>query len=412
MQVARLFTMMYVCARYCVILPMPAIPTLPLAFARRATQGFFLLSGVAVASWAPMIPFAKARLDLDEAQLGVLLLCLGLGCAASMPFAGHVSHRYGNRIVLTASGLVVCLALPLLAVAPSPALLGAALVVFGAGLGIVDVAMNAHAVDVEKLHGHPLMSGFHALYSIGGLVGSAATSALLGAGAPLIGCALAVCLALGAIVVTQRRQLIVLDHEPAIAQRSMFSAPPTIAVLLGVLCLILFLAEGAMLDWSAVFLRSERGFARADAGLGYAAFSVAMAAGRLLGDRFTARLGPVRIVRHGSILAAAGVVLACALPWRAASLLGFALVGLGASNIVPVLFSAAGRIPGSSAGVGIATVTMFGYAGMLAGPAAIGFIAHATSLPLALGGIAVLLALVAACASLVRRSSAPEEAVR
>jgi predicted MFS family arabinose efflux permease len=359
-----------------------------------------------------MVPYAKARLDLDEAQLGILLLCLGLGSAGSMPFAGHFSHRYGNRIVLTVSGLVVCLAVPLLAIAPSPALLGAALVVFGAGLGIVDVAMNAHAVDVEKLHGHPLMSGFHALFSIGGLVGSAAMSALLGVGAPLVGCATAVCLALGAIVVTQRRQLIVLEHEPAIVQRSMFSAPPTIAVLLGILCLIAFLAEGAMLDWSAVFLRSERGFAMADAGLGYAAFSVAMAGGRLLWDRLTARLGAVRIVRHGSIVAAVGFVVACALPWRAASLLGFVLVGLGASNIVPVLFSAAGRVPGSSSGVAIATVTMFGYAGMLVGPAVIGFIAQLTSLPLALGGIAALLVMVAARASLVGRSSRPEEAVR
>jgi predicted MFS family arabinose efflux permease len=402
--------MMYVSARCYMVLPMPAIPTLHLPAARRATQGFFLLSGVAVASWAPMVPFAKARLDLDEAHLGILLLCLGLGCAGSMPFAGHFSHRYGNRIVLTVSGLVVCLALPLLAAAPSPALLGAALVVFGAGLGIVDVAMNAHAVDVERLHGRPLMSGFHALFSIGGLVGSAVMSALLGAGAPLAGCATAVCLALGAIVITQRRQLIVLEHDVAIVQRSMFSAPPTIAVLLGVLCLVVFLAEGAMLDWGAVFLRSERGFALADAGLGYAAFSVAMATGRLLGDRLTVRLGAVRIVRDGGLVAAAGFVLACALPSRAASLVGFVLVGLGASNIVPVLFSAAGRVPGSSPGVAIATVTTFGYAGMLAGPAVIGFIAHATSLPLALGGIAVLLAMVAAFASLVGRSSAPDEA--
>jgi predicted MFS family arabinose efflux permease len=393
------------------IVPEPT-STRPLSAARRATQGFFLLSGIAVACWAPMIPYAKARLDLDEAHLGVLLLCMGLGCVGAVPLAGHFSHRYGNRIVLTVAGLVICLALPLLAIAPSPVLLGAALAVFGAGAGVVDVAMNAHAVDVEKLHGRPLMSGFHALYSIGGLVGSATMSALLGAGASLSACAVAACLALGAIVITQRRHVIVLEHTVEVAQRSMFSAPPLLAVLLGILCLIAFLAEGAMLDWSAVFLRSERGFAIADAGLGYAAFSIAMSAGRLLGDRLTARMGAVRIVRHGSVLAAAGFLLACGLPWRATSLLGFVLVGLGAANVVPVLFSAAGRIPGSSTGVAIATVTWFGYAGMLAGPAMIGFVAHATSLPLALGGLAALLALVAACASLVTRSSVPAETAR
>jgi predicted MFS family arabinose efflux permease len=167
--------------------------------------------------------------------------------------------------------------------------------------------------------------------------------------------------------------------------------------------LVVFLAEGAMLDWSAVFLRSARGFDIAGAGLGYAAFSIAMAGGRLLGDRLTAVLGPTRIVRHGSLLAAAGFLLATALPWAVTSLAGFFLVGLGASNIVPVLFSAAGRLPGTAAGVSIATVTALGYSGMLAGPALIGFIAQATSLPLALSGIAASLLVVAASAAIVRR---------
>jgi predicted MFS family arabinose efflux permease len=371
---------------------------------RRATQGFFLLSGVGMASWAPMVPFAKARLGLDEASLGMVLLCLGVGSAGAMPLAGLLSHRYGNRHVLVIGGLLVCLALPLLAMAGSPVLLGAALVLFGGSLGVVDVAMNAHAVEVERRHGRPLMSGFHGMFSIGGLVGSAAMSTLLSAGAPLTGCAVAVAILLAAIVVTQWRQLIALSDHDRAARRSMFSGSWTTALLLGALCLVVFLAEGAMLDWSAVFLRSARGFAIASAGLGYAAFSIAMATGRLLGDRITAVLGPARIVRHGALLAAIGFVLAGALPWRVSSLAGFALVGLGASNIVPVLFSAAGRIPGASPGVAIATVTTLGYTGVLAGPAAVGFVAQATSLPLALVGIAALLALVSASASIVNRS--------
>jgi predicted MFS family arabinose efflux permease len=396
--------------RSCTLSQLPLLPIAPthvrLRAARRATYGFFLLSGVVLASWAPMVPFAKARLELDEAHLGMLLLCLGVGSAASMPLAGHLSSRYGNRRVLLVVGALACLAVPLLAVAPSTLLLGAALILLGSALGIVDVAMNAHAVDVERLHGTPLMSGFHALFSIGGLVGSAAMSALLRAGAPMVGSAAALAVVLLAIVVTQWRHVIVVERDPATAQRTMFSVPSALTVVLGVLCLVVFLAEGAMLDWSAVFLRSVRGFAMSDAGLGYAAFSVAMATGRLLGDRLTARLGPVRVVRQGAIVAMAGFVIATMLPWRATSLAGFALVGLGASNIVPVLFSAAGRIPGTSAGVAIATVTTLGYAGMLAGPAAIGFVARATSLPIAIGGIAVLLAVVAVCASRVLRPAA------
>jgi predicted MFS family arabinose efflux permease len=371
--------------------------------ARRATRGFFLLCGIAAASWAPMVPFAQTRLALDEAQLGVVLLCLGVGSTLTMPLAGWITHRHGSRVVVPVSGALVCVAVPLLAFAPSTIALAATLALFGAALGMLDVSMNAHAVDVERLHDRPLMSGFHALYSVGGLAAPPAISALLGAGLPLVMCATVIAAVLLATVATQSRHLL----APAVdrsATRSMFSRPPTIAVLIGLLCLVLFLAEGAMLDWSAVLLYSRRGVALTRAGLGYSAFSVAMVIGRLLGDRVTAALGPARIVRYGGLVAAAGFVLASALPWATSSMAGFVLVGLGASNIVPVLFSAAGRLPGTAPGVAIATVTTFGYAGLLAGPALIGMAAGALSLPVALGGVAVLLVAVAASASIVRRA--------
>jgi sugar phosphate permease len=230
-------------------------------------------------------------------------------------------------------------------------------------------------------------------------------SALLGAGLPLIACAAVIAALLLAIVVTQTRHLLAPVGDRT-ATRSMFTWPSSTVVLLGLSCLVLFLAEGAMLDWGAVLLSSERGVTLDRAGLGYSAFSFAMVIGRLLGDRVTAALGPVRIVRYGSLIAAAGFVLACALPWATSSMAGFVLVGLGASNIVPVMFSAAGRIPGTAPGVAIATVTTFGYTGMLAGPAAIGAAADALSLPLALGGVAALLVAVSAGASIASRDRA------
>src|SRR6185436_5872502 len=144
-----------------------AAPSSSLARARRATAGFFLLSGIATASWAPMVPFAKARLGLDEAQLGLVLLCLGIGSVGAMPLAGHLSHRRGSRRVLLVSGAASCLMLPVLAIAPTAPAMGAALMAFGAALGTVDVAMNAHAVEVELRHDAPLMSGFHGLFSAG-----------------------------------------------------------------------------------------------------------------------------------------------------------------------------------------------------------------------------------------------------
>ncbi|MDF3981460.1 MFS transporter [Luteibacter sp. PPL201] len=369
----------------------------------RATRLIFLLSGIGMASWAPMVPYAKARLDLDDGMLGLVLLCMGCGAAGAMPLAGFLTHRFGNRDVIGVSGLLVCLALPLLTLAPSAGWLGVALLFFGAALGLVDVAMNAHAVDVEKREARPMMSGFHGLFSVGGLVGSAGMAALLKAGAPLTGSAVAVSLALLAIVLTQWRHFLVRHDEAHADTRAPFRMPGGAVFLLGFLCMVVFLAEGSMLDWSAVFLRFSRGFDASSAGLGYAAFSVAMAVCRLMGDRITARVGPVAIVRAGSLIAAAGFLAATTLPWGPAALFGFVLVGIGASNIVPVLFSAAGRLGGASPGVGIAIVTALGYAGMLAGPAGIGFAARLSSLPLALTGVAGLLVIVSLCASIARR---------
>jgi predicted MFS family arabinose efflux permease len=375
------------------------------AAARRATRLTFFLSGMAMASWAPMVPFAKARLGLDDAQLGLVLLALGFGAMAVMPLAGFLAHRFGNRKVIGISSLLVCIAMPMLTLAPTMAFLAVALLFFGATLGVVDVAMNAHAVEVERLGERPLMSGFHGLFSVGGLAGAAGMSALLQTGAPLLACAAAVALLLAIIAVSQWRHLLVQVHDEATAKHSIFVRPKPIVLLLGVLCFIVFLAEGSMLDWSAVFLRDVRGVDASRAGIGYAAFSIAMATGRLLGDRITAHVGPMAIVRIGGLLAASGFLLATCVPWAPAALIGFMLVGLGASNIVPVLFSAAGALPHTSPGITIATVTTLGYAGMLAGPALIGFAAHATTLPLAMSGVAILLIGVAACATIARRGA-------
>jgi predicted MFS family arabinose efflux permease len=399
--------------------------------ARRATQGFFLLAGIAMASWAPMVPFAKARLALDDGALGLILLSLGLGSAAAMPLAGWLGHRHGVRGVLAIAGLLTCLALPLLALAPTAATLVAALLGFGAAIGVVDVAMNAHAVDVERRYARPLMSGFHALFSIGGLCGSAGMTGLLAAGVPLGLAATGVAGLLVVIVGSQWRALLgahaapttadavaadagVATRAPRMPESSRDAAArliPPRALVLGALCLVLFLAEGAMLDWSAVFLRAERGVAIDHAGFGYAAFSIAMASGRLLGDRGNAALGPrgpLHIVRWGSLLAAAGLALATLTPWPATAFAGFVLVGIGASNIVPLLFSAAGRVAGTTAAISLAIVTALGYAGLLAGPAAIGAVAHVTNLPLALAMVSGLLLVVALAAPVVLPRQVPD----
>ncbi|MBB5357987.1 putative MFS family arabinose efflux permease [Rhodanobacter sp. ANJX3] len=370
-----------------------------------ATRLIFLMAGFAMASWAPMVPYAKARLHLDDADLGLVLLAFGGGSMLSMPAIGWLAGRYGNRRVIGAAGFLMCLALPVLALVSTLPLLAVGLLYFGAMLGAVDVAMNAHAVDVERLQGRAMMSGFHGLFSVGGLVGAAGMSAMLASGLPLLACALFVSLAIAVIVFSQQASLLrgAAATRGAAAPAFVFRLPRGLLLLVGMLCFVIFLAEGSMLDWSALLLRDFRGTAAASAGIGYACFSVAMAVGRLTGDRLVARLGPVWTVRAGAALAAIGFLIAALLPWEATALLGFVLVGLGAANVVPVMFSAAGRLPASAPAVSIAAVTTLGYAGLLLGPALIGFVAHATTLPAALACVAALLLLVAASARVVRR---------
>ncbi len=385
--------------------PYDAVGGRALQKAALATRLIFLMAGFAMASWAPMVPYAKARLHLDDADLGLVLLAFGGGSMLSMPAIGWLAGRYGNRRVIGAAGFLMCLALPVLALVSTLPLLAVGLLYFGAMLGAVDVAMNAHAVDVERLQGRAMMSGFHGLFSVGGLVGAAGMSAMLASGLPLLACALFVSLAIAVIVFSQQASLLrgAAATRGAAAPAFVFRLPRGLLLLVGMLCFVIFLAEGSMLDWSALLLRDFRGTAAASAGIGYACFSVAMAVGRLTGDRLVARLGPVWTVRAGAALAAIGFLIAALLPWEATALLGFVLVGLGAANVVPVMFSAAGRLPASAPAVSIAAVTTLGYAGLLLGPALIGFVAHATTLPAALACVAALLLLVAASARVVRR---------
>ncbi|HEY0587240.1 MAG TPA: MFS transporter [Pseudoduganella sp.] len=347
---------------------------------RLSTRLAFLTAGLAMSAWAPLVPYAKERLQLAEGPLGLLLLCLGLGSLLAMPLTGALAARFGCRKVVLWSALVVSLALPGLALAPTPFLLGLVLFVFGASLGTMDVAMNVQAVIVEKASGGALMSGFHGMFSLGGFAGAGSMALLLWHASPD------------------------LLHEPEARgdDTPAFVMPHGAVIFIGALCFIVFLAEGAMLDWSAVFLTAERGLEEGRAGLGYAAFAVAMTVGRLTGDRVVGRFGGRRVLLAGGLCAAAGFFTAVFSPTPAVALAGFVLVGLGASNIVPILFTAAGNQRAMPASLAIAAITTIGYAGILAGPAMIGFVAHLSSLDLAFSVLGGALLLVAASSRLVR----------
>ncbi|MCK3852306.1 MFS transporter [Pseudomonas sp. W2Jun17] len=372
-------------------IPTPA-PVIPGRLEQMSTRIAFFIAGFGIAAWAPLVPYAKARADLNEGTLGLLLLCLGVGSIIAMPAAGALASRYGCRLVLTAGTLMICLALPMLATVSSIPLLIAGLFLFGAGLGTVDSTVNLQAVIVERASGKTMMSGFHGLFSLGGIVGAAGVAGLLGLGLSPLQATLVVVAIMVVALLKAAPHLLPYGSE---SSGPAFAVPHGVVLFIGCLCFIVFLAEGAVLDWSAVFLSAERGLDEAYAGLGYAAFALTMTAGRLTGDAIVRRLGATRVIVIGGTLACVGLLIATLLPAWETALLGYALVGAGCSNIVPVLYTAVGKQKVMPEHIAVPAITTLGYAGILAGPAVIGFIAHGSSLSTAFVLIAVLLAAVA-----------------
>ncbi len=383
------------------------IPAEQVLRARLATQLVFLVCGLGMASWAPMVPYAKDRLALNDADLGLLLLLLGAGAMLMMPTSGWLVSRIGSRMVMALATLVMACALPLLLLLPSIVTMGITLFVFGSAIGAVDIAMNAHGIQVQNLYGRPIMSSLHGLFSVGGLLGSLGLGFLIKLGLNPVYAIVCIAILMILIILTQYKHLFAAAVEQHVMDRFATTDEKTTkgnqsftwlrgsVLFLGLMCFAVFLAEGAVLDWSAIFLRDVKGVDIALAGMGYAAFSVAMAIMRLVGDKLVARLNGKTVVVGGSLLGVAGLLIAILSPWVWGGLAGFVLLGLGAANIVPIFFSAAGRLPGITPTVSIPAVTAIGYTGLLAGPALLGFVAHRFSLSMALSVVALLLLIVA-----------------
>ncbi|MCG3208184.1 MAG: Inner membrane protein YbjJ [Anaerolineae bacterium] len=353
--------------------------------ARWAVLAMFFINGALFANWVARIPQIQAKLALSEGELGLVLLGIAVGVLVALSLAGGLIARYGSRAVTTAGALLLCLLLPPLALMPNAVTLWLNLFVFGAAMSTMDVAMNAQGVDVERRLGQAVMSSFHAAFSIGGFVGAGigAAMATFSIG-PLLHFAT---VAIGFLALTGllSRWLLPRESDPHTdGPGAVFQLPPRILWPLGAVAFCAAIGEGSMADWSGVYLKSVVGTGAGAAAFGFAAFSLTMTLGRLLGDNLTMRFEPARLVQSGGILAAVGLTLAIIQPQLVPSLLGFAAVGAGMSIVVPLAFSAAGNIPGLPSGVGIAGVATIGYAGFLAGPPLIGLVAELTSLRVAL----------------------------
>lgn len=358
--------------------------------ARLATRLAFFAAGFAVACWAPLIPFVKANVGANDAQFGLLLLCLGLGSIFAMPSAGIVVARQGARTTVLLSGLAAAVLLPILSMVGHSWTLACALFLFGGALGALDVAMNVHGTQVESLEERPLMSGFHAQFSLGALFGAGLITLLLSLGASLIAASLvAAALTLGTILVAAPRILHQQSHDP-----ELFALPRGIVILIALLTAVTFLVEGAVLDWGALLV-VERGLAEIEsAGVGFILFSIAMVLARFTGDRMVAAIGESRILIFGGGVTILGIAVVLVSTSTSLALAGFAIVGLGAANIAPILFSKAGRQNVMPVGLAVASVTTVGYAGHLLGPVLIGFAAQITSLPTAFWLLVFLMAAV------------------
>ena len=364
-----------------------------------STRISFFIAGFVIAAWAPLVPYAKARAGIDDAVLGLILLCLGIGSIVTMPVAGALAARFGCRLVIAIASLLLSLTLPLLATVASLPLLVASVLVFGSAIGALDVAINIQAIIVERESGRSMMSGFHGQFSLGGIAGAAGVTGLLAAGSLPLAATLCVS---GAIIVLLATAAPHMLPYGARREGPVFAVPHGVVLFIGVLCCIAFLTEGAVLDWSAVFLTSVRGMATSYAGLGYAVFAMAMTIGRFTGDRIVQRFGGANTIVFGGLCAALGFALAALLPSWQAALPGYALVGIGCSNVVPVLFSSVGRQAVMPEHVAVPAITTLGYAGILAGPALVGFVAHVASLATAFLMLAIMLVGVAAGGRLLR----------
>ena len=354
----------------------------PTSTARLAVLAAFFVNGLLLATWVSRIPAIQAKLNMSEGTLGLVLMGISAGVIVALSMAGGLVGRFGSRPVTVAAGVGLCLVMPLPALMPTAPALFASLFIFGAFLSTMDVAMNAQAVAVERRAGKPLMSSFHAAFSIGGLAGALSGAAIVALGATIVVHFLVVALFSLLVLLLIGRYLV---HDSGEKQEggAIFRLPPRVLWGLGAVAFCVAIGEGTMGDWSGVYLAGTIGTTAAFAALGFAAFSLTMTLGRLAGDWLATRFNPVQVVRYGGALASLGLLTAVFTGNQYVVLLGFAAVGAGVANGIPLAFSAAGKFPGMSPGAGIAGVATVGYAGFLAGPPLIGLIAEATSLRVA-----------------------------
>ncbi len=355
---------------------------------RNATRCGFFMAGFGLSVWAPLVPYVRERIEMTDAVFGLLLLCIGIGSLTWMPISGVLVARWGIRPVQLCSVALLALALAGMALTDSIGWLGLALFCFGGSLGVIDVIMNIQAVLVETAVGRRLMSNFHGMYSLGAITGALVLTGLLSLGlAPEVGSFMMIGVIVAANLAIARGYL----PNRAPGGGLAFVRPTGLVMLVGLMCFVVYLAEGAVLDWSALYLTGEKGLEVARGGLGYAAFALMVTVARFAGAPLVNSLGTARVIAFGGLLAAFGIGLSLTAEHWALALVGYGLCGLGCANVSPVLISSLSRQDGMPVQLAVTVATTIGFAGVLAGPAMMGVVAHFSSLGMAFALLAVLL---------------------
>lgn len=366
-----------------------------------AIAAVFILNGALFGIWASRVPAVAETYGLTHTRLGFLLLALAAGAVCSFPIAGKAIDRFGAVTVTRLIALAYPVTLILLPLSPNALTLGAALFLFGAAHGAMDVAMNGWGAEVERRSGRRMMSSFHAMFSfgagMGALSGYLAVQVDMGLLAHFAIASLVIC-----AVTLPFATIPWVSGTTQSRNTSVFAFPSGTLLLVGIVAFCSSLGEGAMADWSAVYLRDVVLAQESTAALGYAAFSIAMVVIRLMGDTIATRLGAVQTARLGGGISFVGVTLAILVPSAPAVLAGFAMLGMGYAVIMPLAFGRAANDPDIPPGQAISSVATIGYGGMLLGPPIIGFVAGGTSLQVAFGVLAVLAGLIVVFASALK----------
>ncbi|HEY5825614.1 MAG TPA: MFS transporter [Cyclobacteriaceae bacterium] len=374
---------------------------------RIAVGVFFFLHGLCFASWASRIPSIQENLNLSTALLGGILFSLPLGFFISLPFAGWAVGKAGSKRVVVLSVIIYSLSLVGIGTSSTVTELVVCLFSFGFFANLLNISINTQAIAVERLYQKRLMSTFHGIWSLAGFTGAAIGAWMMGKEISPFQHYILICIVTLIASSVCASYLIARDEHPG-EKRPLFALPDKSLIGLGIIAFCSMMAEGAMFDWSGVYFIKVVNVKEEFTGLGYTTFMIAMAAMRFMADALSHRFGLRKILQASGMITTAGLLVAVLVPELFPALVGFFLIGMGVSSVVPLVYSAAGKSKTLSPGIALTAVSSFGFLGLLIGPPIIGFIAEVTSLRISFLAISIMSMAVVIFSSLMPHTSTPE----